>query len=143
MIENKNTPLQPSACPCHSGKTFEKCCQVFLDGNKKPPTVAKLMRSRYSAFSLGGYGEYLFATWHPAYRGQLNAYELSIRSTDWIGLKIISSNQQGEKGEVEFIARFRNSDGTTSTHHEHSSFTREKGMWLYCDGLVEANETED
>lgn len=143
MIENKNPPFHKSACPCNSGKPFEKCCQVFLDGKKKPPTVAKLMRSRYSAFSLGGYGEYLLATWHPDYRGQLNEHELSILSTHWVDLKIVSSTQKGETGEVEFIARFENSDGTTSIHHENSNFIRKKGMWLYCDGQIKPHNSGD
>lgn len=101
------------------------------------------MRSRYSAFALGGYGQYLLATWHPAYRGQLDEHELSLQSTAWTDLKILSSNQQGDTGTVEFIAGFENRDGTRDTHHEVSNFIREKGLWLYCDGLIKSNNTQD
>ncbi len=94
------------------------------------------MRSRFSAFSLGGFGQYLLSTWHSDFRGQLNEQELSIRITDWQGLKIKASDQQGDTATVEFIAHFNNEDGTTGTHHEVSNFVRMQGKWLYCDGSV-------
>ena len=123
-------------CPCLSGKPFNKCCQIYLLKKKKPATVSKLMRSRYCAFAIGGFGEYLLSTWHPDYREQLTAEQLSIRSTDWIDLQIIDSYQQGDEGAVEFIAQYKEADGSYGEHHERSRFVRHKGQWLYCDGTL-------
>ncbi len=128
--------MDKTNCPCQSGKLFSHCCQGFLSGEKRAPTPSKLMRSRFSAFSLGGYGGYLLSTWHPDYRGQLDEQELSIRSTDWQGLEVINSTQQGSTATVEFIASFNNIDGSRGTHHEVSNFVRVQGRWLYSDGTV-------
>ena len=46
-------------CACGSGKLFSNCCSPFLSGKALPKTVKQLMRSRYAAFALSGYGQYL------------------------------------------------------------------------------------
>ncbi|HSG62441.1 MAG TPA: SEC-C metal-binding domain-containing protein, partial [Pseudomonadales bacterium] len=46
-------------CPCGSNKPFAKCCDRFLSGAQHAKTPEQLMRSRFSAFFLGGYGQYL------------------------------------------------------------------------------------
>lgn len=127
-------------CPCQSVKPFAQCCQVFLSEKKKARTVTQLMRSRYCAFALGGYGDYLFKTWHPSGRGSLSADDLAHRDVQWTNLEIIHSYQNGNTGEVEFIAHFANEDGSQSVHHERSTFVREKGQWLYVAGQVDAQD---
>ena len=122
-------------CPCGSGKTIDKCCEPFLTGEKKPRTVVQLMRSRYTAYFIGGAGNYLLYTWHPANRQGQSAAELSQRSVKWTGLEIIDSSQQGDKGAVEFKATFIDAQGREGSHHEISTFLREKGMWYYVGAL--------
>lgn len=126
--------MNSELCPCHSAKTYSKCCQPYLSGHAKARTVKQLMRSRYSAYALGGYGDYLFRTWHPESRGSLQPKDLDLNTTNWTNLEVLQSQQIGNKGRVEFIARFANEDGSEGIHHELSTFVREMGHWLYLDG---------
>lgn len=122
-----NSPL----CPCQSAKLFSKCCQPFLSGSLKARTVTQLMRSRYTAYALGGHGDYLYRTWHPASRGTLQPIDLDSGTLNWTGLKVLKAQQSGNVGSVEFIARFSQEDDNAGTLHELSTFTRERGQWLY------------
>lgn len=94
------------------------------------------MRSRYSAFALGGFGEYLKDTWLPSLGESLLASELSLRTIDWQGLEIVSNSQKGDLGEVEFKAYFLGQDDLKHVHHEVSQFQRIGGKWFYVDGEV-------
>jgi len=91
------------------------------------------MRSRYSAFALGGYGEYLLATWRLS---GASAAELSIKSTEWVGLEIVSKSQKGDQGFVEFKAFYLDKGGVKNMHHEKSEFERINGRWFYLCGEV-------
>lgn len=122
-------------CRCDSGKPFEQCCKPFLNGDAKPKTAKQLMRSRFSAYARGGCGNYLLGTWHPLNRQGLNAGELSLRQVNWQDLEIIDSDQQGDKGVVEFKATYVDNEGETFVHHEISTFLREKGFWYYVGEL--------
>ena len=94
------------------------------------------MRSRYSAFALGGYGDYLLKTWVRNKRPNSGAAALSQIDTEWIDLDIVSSFQKGNNGVVEFIATYRQLDGTLAHHHERSIFIRHLGRWYYDDGDI-------
>ena len=89
------------------------------------------MRSRYTAFALGKHGDYLLDTWHPTQSEGLTAESLSVKSTQWLGLKILDYSQQGDAGMVEFEASYSDKEGNTAVHHEKSQFVREGGKWLY------------
>ncbi|MBL4770156.1 MAG: hypothetical protein JKY61_03170 [Planctomycetes bacterium] len=57
-------------CPCGSQLAKSKCCVRYIQGFENAPTPEALMRSRYTAFTMGT-GEaasYLFATHHPGFR---------------------------------------------------------------------------
>lgn len=96
------------------------------------------MRSRFTAYALGGYGEYLLASWFPATAKGLTALELSQRNVEWLSLEVIGKSQQGDQGTVEFKATFRSndSDGALDVMHEVSEFRRVKGRWWYVGGRV-------
>jgi SEC-C motif-containing protein len=94
------------------------------------------MRSRYCAFALGEYGDYLFRTWHPAGRGNLSPTDLAEKNLNWNGLEIVDSAQSGDSGTVEFVAHFEDHNGQHGIHHEISRFVREAGQWLYFDGTI-------
>lgn len=128
--------MKPDPCPCHSAKTYAKCCQAFLTGKAKARTVAQLMRSRYSAYALGGHGDYLYRTWHPDSRGSLQPEDLDLITARWTHLELLRAQQSGETGSVEFIARFIQVDSSEGVHHELSTFVRDKGHWLYHQGQV-------
>lgn len=96
------------------------------------------MRSRFSAYALGGYGEYLLSTWFPATAGGLTAAQLSARSVDWQRLEVIARSQRGNEGMVEFRAWYRQLPGGEglAVMHEISEFKRVGGRWFYVGGRV-------
>ena len=97
------------------------------------------MRSRYSAYALGGYGDYLLETWFPATARGVTAETLSQRTCDWLQLEVLDKSQSGDKGSVEFNAWFRNDQGDRQVLHEKSIFQRVKGRWLYVGGEVDSS----
>lgn len=93
------------------------------------------MRSRYSAFALGGpaMAEYLLATWHPSTRP--TALELD-EQTQWRRLDVVRTSGGGPfdtDGTVDFEAHWREG-GERGVQREHSRFVREEGRWFYLDG---------
>jgi SEC-C motif-containing protein len=89
------------------------------------------MRSRYSAYAHGN-ADYLFRTWHPRTRPPDVTVDPGVI---WTGLDVLDTDAGGsddDRGEVEFSAWFRSSDGDGSMH-ERSRFERRAGRWLYVD----------
>jgi SEC-C motif-containing protein len=125
-----------AACLCGSNKLFTKCCSRFLDGSQHAKTPEQLMRSRYTAYALGGHGDYLLQTWFPATARGLVAAELSEPSHDWCKLEVLGTSQTGDNGEVTFRAHYREADGTPGVMQECSVFKRLDGRWYYVDGQV-------
>lgn len=124
------------SCVCCSGRSFSTCCEPFLSGKDKPRSIKQLMRSRYAAYALGGYADYLRMTWHPRNAGKLSVADLEGNDYQWKGLEILESLQKGELGRVEFKATFSDKGGPDQVHHERSAFARHKGQWYYLDGEV-------
>ena len=130
MKNKQNTSLLP--CPCNSGKSYESCCQPYLEQTINAPTAEALMRSRYSAFCLLNEA-YLRYSWHPDTCPKDIRLDENIR---WLGLKIEATsagNPGDETGEVEFIARSK-TNGKASRLHENSRFGRFDNRWVYIDG---------
>lgn len=124
-------------CTCHRKKPFDKCCGRFLTRRLNAKTPEQLMRSRYSAYALGGYGDYLLATWFSATSAGLNAEDLSQKTVEWVKLDVLSSNQNGDKATVEFNAFcYEPGNPTIQIMHEISVFQRTAGRWLYVGGEV-------
>ncbi len=125
-------------CPCCSGKPFKRCCAPLLLGEVKAKTPVALMRSRYTAYAIGGHGDYLYRTWWPSARSGLNKAELSLRTNNWRKLEIIAKSQSGDRGLVEFKAFFHDANNIEQVHHERSEFCCEGGRWYYV-GFFENN----
>lgn len=124
-----NTP-----CPCHSGKKYKQCCQAYHKGIL-PSNALKLMRSRYSAYSLACI-EYIIATTHP------NNPDATIALADWqqgitdfanstqfLGLTILEFIDGEEEAYVTFEARFNH-----GSMKEKSRFLKIGEQWLYESG---------
>lgn len=119
-------------CPCGSGQTYARCCQVFHQGALAPDAEC-LMRSRYSAYVLE-YADYLFQTWHPDFRPSLE--ELQTPSAlRWFDLRIQRFQPGGDQAEVEFVARYK-INGRAYRLHENSRFVCCDGRWLYTEGEI-------
>ena len=98
------------------------------------------MRSRYTAYALGNYGEYLLATWLPETSRGLTAASLSEKSLDWVKLEVLNSHQKGDEGTVEFKAYYKTDDGELNILHETSRFQRIDRRWYYVDGEVKTGK---
>jgi len=128
------------ACPCCSGSSYSDCCAPLHYHHQIAQSAVALMRSRYSAFALGGLGHYLIETWHPEApdAAQLNAAGLSVREVDWKALEILDDREKGDKATVEFRASFHLPDPNESlrTLRERSRFVKERGRWYYIRGDI-------
>ena len=126
-------------CPCGSEKPYARCCEPLHALKEKAKTVKQLVRARYSAYALGAgrHREFLIRTWHPSTAKSINVLDISNDTFTWKGLEIIQGEQKGDRGVVEFKARYQESEGAPDTvHHELSLFHRLKGNWLYVEGKV-------
>jgi SEC-C motif domain protein len=122
-------------CPCGSGHGYRDCCGPFIDGTALPETAEELMRSRYTAYTLGD-AAYLTATWDPGSRRDDLALNEPVR---WLGLAIRATRSGGigdTEGEVEFVARYK-LGGRAYRLHELSRFRRRDGRWYYLDGELD------
>ena len=133
-----------AACPC-GGVALAACCGPFLAGEAVPLSAEALMRSRYTAYTLGNEA-YLQATWHPSTRPAgpiINPNE----KLQWLGLEVKSAlrlrqrkanlPESPDSDTVEFIARYK-VGGRAHRLHELSRFVRESDggtpRWFYVDG---------
>lgn len=122
-------------CPCSGGsKRYTDCCGRFLDGGEAIPTAEALMRSRYTAYTLGR-EDYLLATW--CYRTRPASLELSNGPhSKWLGLEVRRYEQlDSDHAVVEFVARYK-VNGRAHRLHEISRFVRETGQWFYVNGDI-------
>ena len=74
--------------------------------------------------------DYLRATWHPSTCPADLEADAEAR---WLGLEIRRSEMNGDRGLVEFVARYK-IGGRAHRLHETSRFVRENGHWFYLDG---------
>jgi SEC-C motif domain protein len=119
------------ACPCGSGTAFDGCCGPLLAGT---PAFSpeRLMRSRYTAFTLGD-ARYLSDTWHPGTRPDTLDLDPGLV---WTGLEILAVDDGAVRGRVEFRAHWR--EGRQSgVLHERSRFVSQSGRWWYLDGVID------
>jgi SEC-C motif-containing protein len=131
---------KPAGCPCHSGLRYSACCEPFHTGAAIAETPEKLMRSRYAAFAMG-LGKYLVDTLsanHPDRAQDQKALTIALsRAKDtqrFMGLTILETRADGDRGEVKFHARIFER-GLDVSFIEHSTFVNENGAWRYV-GLI-------
>jgi SEC-C motif domain protein len=144
---------QSKPCPCGGG-LYDACCGRYISGAEVASSAEALMRSRYSAYTLGDEA-YLRATWHPSTRPGEPIIDAE-QGLTWLGLDVKSTlrlrkrkaNEPEQKGAlpaassdvpagdeatVEFVARYK-FGGRAHRLHEISRFVREQGRWFYVDG---------
>ncbi len=122
-----------SSCPCGSNKAFAHCCKLVLKNHSAANTAEQLMRSRYTAFTLGD-NEYLLKSWAQTTRPE--TIQTDETTLQWLGLdveKCEGGSSDDTVGTVTFTARFLSS-GHFCQLHECSRFIREDRYWYYLDG---------
>ena len=93
-----------------------------------------LMRSRFTAFAVGDVA-HLQASWHPSTRPTTLDLDPDVR---WYRLDVedvVAGGVFDDRGEVAFRAFHRSPDGR-GVLAERSRFVRERGDWLYLDGVT-------
>ncbi|WP_073105385.1 YchJ family protein [Pollutimonas bauzanensis] len=130
-----------SACPCGGmvqGASYAACCQPYIEGRERAPTAEHLMRSRYTAYTLGD-AAYVLSTWHASTRPPELALDAAgaPHAMRWLELAVHSHTQLTEtQAQVMFTARYREG-GRARRLKEHSRFVLENGQWFYVDGDVD------
>lgn len=124
-------------CPCGKQGPFEQCCEPIIKGDKPAPTAEAMMRARYSAHVCADI-DFILNSTHPDAREGYDVEETRKWATEseWLGLEIVATQDgqaDDDQGEVEFIARFRTSEGMLS-HHERSLFKKLDGQWFFAQG---------
>ena len=120
-----------SNCFCGNQKSFENCCQIYINGIEKAPSAETLMRSRYSAFATQAV-DYLIATTHVSTRKfhkKSDILEWS-KSNQWLKLEVIEATDK----KVTFKAYYLDFQLNAQIHYEKSTFKNENGSWFYVDG---------
>ncbi|BAK77943.1 SEC-C motif domain protein [Pseudogulbenkiania sp. NH8B] len=134
MAKTPSTTL----CPCGSRHPYADCCGLFIEHPEcGAPTAEALMRSRYTAYTLGC-ETYLLATWQEATRPAGLDLADDAGKVKWLGLDIRRTEQGGvndQTGIVEFVAHYK-VGGRAHRLHETSRFQRDDGRWFYLDGAL-------
>jgi len=125
---------QAILCACGKPYAYTQCCGRFVDEGVAAATAEHLMRSRYTAYTLGR-ENYLLKTWHPDTRP--TSLQLAVPpQKQWLGLTVKRHAQtDADHAIVEFIARYK-INGHAHRLHEISRFVREQGIWFYVDGDI-------
>ena len=124
-------------CPCGLGESLETCCGPFLKKSAFPETAEALMRSRYTAFTVGDI-DYIFDTHDPdtVHQVERAGTESWSKQSEWLGLEILETDHGGANdytGTVEFVAKYK-IKGTAINHREIATFRKQNGRWLFVDG---------
>ena len=131
-------------CPCGSATELANCCEPFIQGKKLPETAEKLMRSRYTAYTLKDIA-YIKKTLAPESQKDFDekASKEWADKAEWKSLKVMDVKKgtaSDTKGTVEFTATYKEA-GKTLEHHEVSEFRKnDKGQWLFVDGHAHTHE---
>ena len=123
-------------CPCGAKATIDKHCLPIIDGKAKPETAERLMRARFTAYSMGDV-DFLIRTTAAEFREKLDADELEeyCDSIRCISLKVLATEAGGPKDD-EGVVKFHASlmvNGKRTLHSEVSHFHREEGDWVYAE----------
>ena len=90
-------------CYCGADKSFESCCNPFIEGVQFPTSPEELMRSRYTAYVIQN-ANYLMATTHNSQRKYYSVSEILewSKSNTWLKLEVITAHEN----RVEFKAYY-------------------------------------
>ena len=119
-------------CPCGTGFPYTDCCGPLIRRVGHADTAEDLMRSRFTAFSLGHWS-YLENSLHPDERSGTEGLSQQQKGVRWTRLEILESRKGGaldNEGEVSFKAHFVQ-NGQNKILRETSKFLKIDGKWYY------------
>jgi len=127
-------------CRCGSGENYGHCCLPLHQG-RAPKNALALMRSRYTAYSLGDV-DYILKTTHvdnPQAHLPVEFQKKQIlkfcQSTDFNGLEILDVQEGDPLSTVTFRALL-SQDNADCSFIEKSLFKKENNFWFYLKGEV-------
>ena len=87
-------------------KDMVKRCMEYIEGKAEPKTAEELMKSRYTAYTIGNI-DYIIDTHDPSTSKDISKEETEewAKSSEWLGLEIIATeagSTSDDKGVVEF-----------------------------------------
>ena len=128
-----------TSCPCGSTRNYTDCCEPIITGVHPAETAEQLMRARYSAYTKIEM-DFIFNSTDPAGRENYDhdGTKAWAESSEWLGLEILGTVKGGKedkRGEVEFIARFKEKEELRE-HHENAIFNKKEGVWFFSDGTM-------
>ena len=129
-------------CACGNNLNYELCCGEIHENHTEAISAEKLMRSRYTAFTMA-MGDYLMQSHHLSTRpiSEKKAIVNWAKSVEWHRLEVIKTEKglaHDVTGMVEFKAYFYTTTlGVKKLDciHEKSSFVKEEGKWFYLSAL--------
>jgi len=123
-------------CHCGKPKSYEECCGPIHSGEVLAATSADLMRARYSAFCVKDI-DFLYESLDPQNRSDFSRpdTETWANNATFTGLEIIKTEDNGNKGQVEFKAHYT-IGAEAYLHHELSTFRKQAGQWFYKSGKI-------
>jgi len=129
-----------SDCPCGSGEAQNSCCAPLVEQGKKALTAEQLMRARYTAHTLANIG-YILRTHHPATRSDIDEASTTkwAQESQWMGLEIRDVDgglEEDKSASIEFVARYRDSNGRRHEHAEIALFEKHNNEWFFKDAEV-------
>lgn len=121
-------------CPCGKDKEYINCCGIIHQDITKVKTAEDLMRSRYTAFTMGNI-QYLKLSHLKKTAEYKDEIELKdwCQSVNWIKLEILSTflgSENDDNGKVHFKAYYIE-NGKEYCIEEKSTFVKENNHWVY------------
>ncbi len=121
-------------CPCGRLKSYAECCGLVHQHISNAETAEDLMRSRYTAFTMG-LGDFLIESCHsetrrPETKDQLLEWAEGL---EWLGLDVVRRKKgqaEDDEGMVEFKAHYKE-NRKIRVLHQRAKFLREYGHWTY------------
>ena len=128
--------LNNNTCFCGNQKNYEDCCEPLLLGDKQAETPEQLMRSRFTAYAQKN-AKYIYQTYASEKQAENPVKEIKEFATScrFISLSVIDTNNDGDRGVVEFKANYFYQNLYCELH-ERSQFIKEQDQWRYLDGII-------
>lgn len=128
--------LDSNACLCGSQQNYKNCCEPLLSGDKQADTPEQLMRSRFTAYAQKN-AKYIYQTYASEKQAENPVKEIKEFATScrFISLSVIDTNNDGDRGVVEFKANYFYQNLYCELH-ERSQFIKEQDQWRYLDGII-------
>ncbi|KTD97681.1 MULTISPECIES: YchJ family metal-binding protein [unclassified Pseudoalteromonas] len=128
--------LDNNACLCGSQQNYKNCCEPLLSGDKQADTPEQLMRSRFTAYAQKN-AKYIYQTYASEKQAENPVKEIKEFATScrFISLSVIDTNNDGDRGVVEFKANYFYQNLYCELH-ERSQFIKEQDQWRYLDGII-------